>query len=191
MILEDFAHWFFHNPSYSNCFETVLSQLEGSSRILCVGPFSLLQAYAAGKAGWSVDAAMLEEGNLDELRLLTEKDFSLPVHRAVEGIWDFIYAPMYINYIDKSELVDFLFDCRDSLQSGGRLALSFHDSLRPMPGEGRPVPLWFSDEERKTKYYTVEDILNTVSTLGFTVKGIEEVEGDGIVHAVMLDCSRV
>ena len=66
---------------------------------------------------------------------------------------------------------------------------SFEDSLKVNLAEERMIPLWFCDQEVLTKYYTVEDVLNTLTTIGFRVRGIEEVEGDGIIHAVSFDCT--
>lgn len=171
-------------PGFHAAFGAALS--EGQD-VLCVGPFSVIASQLALSRGARAHLMCPESALEEASRVLPS--WNAPVnHRAVEGSWDLIFAPMYINHIPKRELVDFLFDVRDSLRRGGRLILSFEDSLKPDLGEGRSAPLWFCGEEVLTKYYTVEDMVNTLCAVGFSVTGIEEMEGPGIIHAVSLSC---
>lgn len=191
-MIDEFKAWLEDNTGLYASLDAALDRLTPGSRILAVGPFSLI---AAAIAGERVDEAAIElmcadEEALADFRRNIALESRIPVRQGVEGVYDLVYAPMYVNHIPKKDLVAFLFDVYDCLSYNGHFIFSFEDSLRVDLSGERPVPLWFCDQEVMTKYYTVEDVLNTLVTIGFKVRGIEEVEGEGIVHAVSFDCTR-
>ena len=173
-MIDEFKAWLEDNTGLYASLDAALDRLTPGSRILAVGPFSLI---AAAIAGERVDEAAIElmcadEEALADFRRNIDLESRIPVRQGVEGVYDLVYAPMYVNHIPKKDLVAFLFDVYDCLSYNGHFIL------------------WFCDQEVMTKYYTVEDVLNTLVTIGFKVRGIEEVEGEGIVHAVSFDCTR-
>ena len=176
-MIDEFKAWLEDNTGLYASLDAALDRLTPGSRILAVGPFAIELMCAD------------EEAHADFRRNI-DLESRIPVRQGVEGVYDLVYAPMYVNHIPKKDLVAFLFDVYDCLSYNGHFIFSFEDSLRVDLSGERPVPLWFCDQEIMTKYYTVEDVLNTLVTIGFKVRGIEEVEGEGIVHAVSFDCTR-
>ena len=190
-MFTEFLDWLRTSDSFHSAFCAETDRLGEDASVLAVGPYSLsaLPLLSGRQAKILIDVLMKEDGLSDEYlsRSVFTSGRRVPVP---EGPYDLVYAPMCINYISKNELVSFLFDVFDSLKGGGRFIFSFMDSLKPDLGEGRPVPLWYSDMEVRTKYYTLQDMLNTLSAVGFNVTGVDNVEGDGIIHAVSLSCSK-
>lgn len=190
-MIEEFNAWLQDNSGLYASLPVALDRLVSGSRILAVGPFSLI---AAAMADERIEDAVVElmcadDEALSVFRSTIDPDSRITLRQGVEGVYDLVYAPMYINHIPKKDLVGFLFDVHDGLSAGGHFIFSFEDSLKVDLAEERMIPLWFCNQEVLTKYYTVEDVLNTLTTIGFRVRGIEEVEGDGIIHAVSFDCT--
>ena len=186
-MVNEFKIWLKDNSSVYDALEEALLSVKSGKKVLAVGPFSL------------VAAAVLDEklmcDNLEfinDFRTSIDPEGRIPVRRGVEGTFDFIFAPMYINHIPKNRLVSFLFDVYDALEKGGLFTFSFQDSLKVDLDEGKEMPLWFSRTEKLfTKYYTMQDVLNTLITIGFRIKNISEVEGEGIIHAVCFECIKL
>ena len=188
-MFDDLNNWLNENPAFFSDVESETERLGSASRIALAGAFSLPLApvLLEGRLAESVEIVCDDESYDFWSSLLNDARVSRA--RMLTGQFDLIYAPMCINYMNQKDVVPFLFDCHDSLSAGGTLILSFHDSLHPDPGQGRLVPLWFSEQEVMTKYYTLEDVLNALGTIGFSIRDIREIEGEGIVHAVSLKCS--
>ena len=185
MVMDDFLSWLADNSAFYDNLEEVFSGLRPNGRILVVGPFAL----PAAALMLAQEPDLHVEGICPDLELRALAP-GLQWKRGVEGRHETIYAPMVINYIPKKDLVPFLFDVHDALEESGRFIFSFHDSPRPDLGSGRSVPLWFSSKEAVTKYYTLYDMVNTLAAVGFSIRRIDEVEGDGIIHAVSLECVK-
>ena len=164
--------------------------------------FGLRAVLEAMQAGKEIDKILVKkdlQGDLARELFAALKGTDIPVQRVPverlnritrknhQGVIAYMAA---VAYQKAEDLVPFLFDVHDALEEGGRFIFSFHDSPRPDLGSGRSVPLWFSSEEAVTKYYTLYDMVNTLAAVGFSIRRIDEVEGDGIIHAVSLECVK-
>ena len=192
-MVNEFKIWLKDNAAVYDALEEALLSVKRGKKVLAVGPFSLVAAAVLDEnLGGNVEVMCDNLEFINDFRTSIDPEGRIPVRRGVEGTFDFVFAPMYINHITKDRLVSCLFDVYDSLEKGGLFTFSFQDSLKVDLDEGKEMPLWCSHTEKLfTKYYTMQDVLNTLITIGFRIKNISEVEGEGIIHAVCFECIKL
>lgn len=191
-IVEDFYSWLGAEPGFHAPLESPLFRLPKGSRALCCGPFSLLSSLILAEEGHEVSALCADGPFLEDFRLRLDPGGAVGTVHAIPECLDFLYAPLFLNFLSKREAASFLLDASEALKPGGLMVLSFMDSLRPEPGEGRPRPLWFSPEtEVPIKLYSLDDALNTFSALSLKAKAVDELDCEGISHTVSIELTKL
>ena len=192
LMIEEFLTWLSTNSDIYKALEDSLPYLRKDARCLVIGPYGILAAKILTEVleCGEVEIICKDEEALDALRRDIDPRGDVKIVDSPSGTYNFVFAPMYINYIEKSDFVSLLFDIMDALEPGGIFSFSFHDSPVLKVMELTPVPLWFCEKEVPTRFYTLQDVLNALTVTGYKILSLDEVKGEGIIHAASLNCFK-
>lgn len=192
VMVDEFKAWLGDNAVLYEALEGELPDLRRDSRALVLGKYSLIAGMLISEACDSVDALCFDRAFVEDFRYNTDPEGRVKFVPSLSGLYDFIYSPLYINSIKKSEAVPHLFDVFEHLKAGGTFILTFQDAMYPVPGESKDVEVWYlNDEKHQWKVYTVQDLMETLRIIGFSFKGLEECTPDGLGRAVSIVCTKV
>ncbi len=191
-MVDEFKAWLADNAELYGALEGFLPSMENGKRAVVLGRYSLIAGMLLQECCSSVEAICKDEEFSRDFRYNTDQEESVPLVDSLNGQYDLIYSPLYINSIAKSEAVPHLFDVYEHLKEGGIFILTFQDALNPVPGESKDVEVWYkSDVKHQWKVYTVQDLMETLRIIGFSFKGVEDCTTDGLGRAVSIICTKV
>ncbi|MCR5732863.1 MAG: hypothetical protein K6G51_08000 [Sphaerochaetaceae bacterium] len=191
-MVNEFKVWLSDNTKLYEALEGQLELLKQDSRALSLGKYGLIASMVMREMCENVDALCTDREFVEDFRYNTDQCCTVKLVSTIEGFYDFIYSPLYINTIEKSEVVKHLFEVYDHLKVGGIFILTFQDAMAPVTGEAKEVEVWYqNDAKHRWKVYTVQDLMETLRVIGFGFTGIEDCTTDGLGRAVSIICTKV
>ena len=185
-MFAEFSSWLGDNPGFYPCLDDVLSRLGRKASVLLCGEYSL---HAALILREYVDSPV--DVLLKDAKDIPAEILSAPNLRIVDkpsGPYTFSYAPLYINSIEKKEVVPFLLDLYDVMKEKSEAVFTFFDSLAVTPGSLSPFPSFYGgDDEVLLKLYTASDVVNTLSMIGLKLRAVERLSIDSPYPGIYVD----
>lgn len=188
-MFDEFSAWLGENPGFYACLDEVISRLGRSATVLCAGRYSVHAALIIREHVLSpVDVLITDESDIPEEILSAP---GLRFITSLSGPYTFIYAPVFINTVEKKEVVPFFLDLYDRMKERSEAVFTFFDSVRVTPGSLAPFPSFYkSDEEIMMKLYTAQDVVNTLSMIGLKLKAVDRLDIDAPYPGLYVDCLK-
>lgn len=191
-MVNEFKAWISDNTNLYEALEGQIGNIKKDSRALSLGKYGLIPSLVMRELCDNVDALCIDREFIEDFRYNTDQECTVKLVQTIDGKYDFIYSPLYINSIEKSDAVKHLFDVYDHLNVNGTFILTFQDAISPVVGPAKEIEVWYQSEiKHRWKVYTVQDLMETLKVIGFAFKGLEECTTDGLGRAVSIICTKV
>ena len=179
---DNFFTWIKENEGYLEPLNEVVQRLNKKANVLCIGQYSILGgALIKDIVGANVDILLDEDSNIDPTML---EQLNLNRVSSIKDSYTFVFMPIYINTINKDLVVPLLFDVYEKMKKSSEFLVYFLSSARV-----EPKPL--EEEKMLVKLYSAEDVINTLSTLGFKFSKIDYLAVNSPYRIVYVDCLKI
>ena len=187
---DNFFTWIKENEGYLEPLNEVVQRLNKKANVLCIGQYSILGgALIKDIVGANVDILLDEDSNIDPTML---EQLNLNRVSSIKDSYTFVFMPIYINTINKDLVVPLLFDIYEKLKKQSEFLIYFLSSARVEPKPLELMPAFYNEEEKMlVKLYTAEDVINTLSTLGFKFSKIDYLAVNSPYRIVYVDCLKI
>ncbi|MGN0907353.1 MAG: hypothetical protein ACI4NM_09400 [Bullifex sp.] len=185
-MFDEFSSWLCDNPGFYPCLDEVISRLGRNATVLCAGEYSVHAALIIREfVNTPVDVLLSHDSDIPEEILNAP---GLRVTDRLQGPYTFVYAPLFINMIEKKDVVPFLLDVYDVMKSESEAVFTFFDSVAVTPSGLSPFPSFFGGrEEVMMKLYTVSDVVNALSMIGLKIRSVDRMSADLPFPCVYVD----
>ena len=186
---DNFFTWIKENEGYLSPLNDIAERLNKSANVLCIGPYSILGGVLIKDiVGANVDILLDEDSNIDSTML---EQLNLNRVSSIKDSYTFVFMPIYINTINKDLVVPLLFDIYEKLKKQSEFLIYFLSSARVEPKPLELMPAFYCEEDKMlVKLYTAEDVINTLSTLGFKFSKIDYLAVNSPYRIVYVDCLK-
>ncbi len=188
-MFAEFSAWLGENPGFYACLEEVISRLGRSATVLCAGKYSVHAALIIREyVSAPVDVLLTDTEDIPD-EILTAP--GLHFVTALSGPYTFIYAPLFINTVEKKDVVPFFLDAYDAMKEKSEAVFTFFDSVAVTPGSLASFPSFYKGkEEIMMKLYTAQDVVNTVSMIGLKLRAVDRLDIDSPYPGLYVDCLK-
>ena len=187
---ENFFAWIKENEGYLEPLNDVIQRINNKANVLCIGQYSILGgALIKDIVGANVDILLDKDSDIDPLML---EQFNLNRVSSINDSYTFVFMPIYINTINKDSVVPLLFDVYEKLKKHSEFLIYFLSSARVEPKPLELMPAFYNENEKiLVKLYTADDVINTLSTLGFKFSKIDYLAVNSPYRIVYVDCLKI
>ena len=187
-MFDDFISWSKENIAFVEAVDDVITRLNRNASVLCIGKYSTLGALMIkDSVGCKVDIYLNDE-EIDNSIFI---DSDISIVDKLQGEYTFVFAPLIINTIEKKDVVPLLFDIEELLKSKSELIIIFLSSKNIDTKALSLRPAFYDlNKEMLLKLYTPDDVINTLSTLGFKFNKVDKLDVNSIYDMICVDCLK-